>query len=157
MAAMKAAGSTYGEVAAAFGVALSTAKQAVADHRAAGAGAVPADPLAVRAEDALRGALDTYGWAERSLRGLAAEADNSSAQVGAIRAAVSVAEKRIEMLLVAGVIPPADAALLARLRGQAEQFARAVIDVLDRHGIPHEDVEAELRRAGLASAPEVVA
>lgn len=140
MAARKASGATYLEVAAEFGVAVSTAKQAIADHRAAGGVVLPADPLGVRAEDALRTALDTYGWAEEVLRALAAEADNSSARVGAIRQAVLVAEKRIELLTTAGVIPSADALLIARLQEQQRRFAAVVLDVLGRYGVDLREV-----------------
>ena len=147
MAARKAAGATWADVAAEFAVAVSTARQGVADYRAAAVEVLPAgDPLAVRADDALRDALRTYSWAIEGVRELAREAYNSLARVGAIRAAVSVAEKRINLLVTAGVIPSADAAFLARLEQRQREFAGAVLDALERRGIAFGEIAADVDR-----------
>ncbi len=114
--------------------AVSTARQGVADHLRAG-GTVARDGLDVGAHDAFREALSTYSWALDGLRELAASGDNDSARVGAIRAAVLVAEKRIELLTAAGVIPSADALLIARVAEQQRRFAAVVLDVLAQHGV----------------------
>jgi hypothetical protein len=164
MAARKATGATWAEVAAEFAVAKSTARKGVADHL--GARVTPGadgalvhapvsagDPLAVDARDALRDALATYEWATERLRDLAANGDNSSARVGAVRAAVLVTEKRIELLLATGVIPSGDAVTRARVDAEKRQFAAAVIDALQRCGLEWEPVAAELDRA----LPEAVA
>src|SRR4051794_33789527 len=79
MAGRKAVGATWEQIAAEFGVAVSTARQGVADHRAAGGDVVafaPSDPLAISPVAALRDALDVYTWALDGLRDLAREADN---------------------------------------------------------------------------------
>jgi hypothetical protein len=148
MAARKAAGATWRDVAAEFGVAVSTARAGVADHRdaATSGGVVGAllDPLRVRPADAVRDALATYAWAADRLRALATSADNSSAAVGAVRAAVAVADGRLQLLVLAGVLPSAETAYAMEARARMEEdlgrFARALVDALERRGIDPAEV-----------------
>jgi hypothetical protein len=162
MAARKAAGATWTQIARDFSVAVSTARQGVADHAAVGPDSrvvLPAgDPLAVSAEDALRDALRTYSWASGQLRRLVGDADNTSAAVGAIRTAVAVEEARLNALVAAGVIPTVETALVMRmqdqLREEKRRFAVAVMDLLQRRGL---DTELVLRELGVDPGPEALA
>ena len=85
------------------------------------------------------------------LRSLAASADNSSAAVGAVRAAVAVADGRLNVLIMAGVLLPPETAYVMRARALLEEekqrFARDVLDAIERRGIDPGQVLTELGAA----------
>lgn len=105
------------------------------------------DPLAVDPEQALRDALRTYEWAGRQLRLIAAGADDSSAAVGAVRAAVAVAD-RLSVLTMAGILLPPETAFVMRARAAVDaekrRFVCAVLDALERRGIDYGDLDGDL-------------
>jgi hypothetical protein len=72
----------------------------------------------------IRDALATYEWASVRLRGIAENADNDSAAVGAVRAAVAVQDARLNVYVSAGVLPAPETARVMRLRAAFEEEQR---------------------------------
>jgi hypothetical protein len=131
MARRKAEGATWDEVAAEFGVARSTARDGVADHRAAAGVVVPAgatladlDPgrLFARAIGVYVDTLDT-------LEDLAADADQDSVRLGAVKARAQTATQMLGALSLVGLLPAPERVLLARV--QAQRARAAVRDHAD--------------------------
>jgi len=130
IAAARAAGRSWREVASEFGISASQARQVVVDQREAQGPRAPVldvDPNAVIAE-----VVGVHQWAMAQLRTLAASADNDSARVGAAKGAAAVGGQLVALLARAGLLP--DAPEWRRLR-EVHEMAEAILRAADRLGI----------------------
>jgi hypothetical protein len=131
MAARKAACSTWRQVAVEFDVAVSTARQGVADHAAAGslvavaASLADIDPQAIFVE-----AVNVHRASLGDLTRIAAGADSDAARVGAIKARNAATLNLVGLLGLVGLLPDPARVLLARAdrrRAQADLRAREAL------------------------------
>jgi hypothetical protein len=101
--AARAAGTTWREIEAEFGLSTRQCRQVVADARAATDGSIPAldvDPDAVLAR-----VVADHEWAAERLRRLAEKADNDSAKVGAAKGCAAVGRDLVALLVGVGIAP----------------------------------------------------
>jgi hypothetical protein len=121
MAARRALGATWAEVAAEFGVAKSTAREGVRQHLEAGASVRVVGAAVVRPADLDVGRIfadvvTTHIEVMADLGRLAEEADNSAAKVGALKGRAQAGDRLVAILGAAGLLPCPNEVLLARAR-----------------------------------------
>jgi hypothetical protein len=128
MAARKADGATYAQIAKEFGVARSTVQKAIADH-------ANEAPTVMLVAGRRPGDLDVAAVFVRIVRGHAAvldrmerlvdEANSDLARIGAARTVLTAGEGLLKILGLVGLMPNPDQVLVARvLRRQARADAR---------------------------------
>ena len=139
IAAAKAAGATWPEVAESFGVSESTARRAAAEHAASAPSHGSADEY--NADAIIRRILRGHRVAMERLEPLTRRADNDSARVGANRALYGAAASYATVAMTLGVIGDPG---LARFYSEMQRAARAVITLAERHDIPYADVDAAM-------------
>lgn len=126
---MRDGGATWRVVAEAFDLSTKQARRRYVEHLRDSGQALDLDPGAI-----LRETLQIHVWALDELRHLADTATNDSARVGAARSRVTVARERLELLVLAGVLPPPDHAARLRLEADKRRFAAAVLDAIEESG-----------------------
>lgn len=144
IAAAKAAGATWPEVADAFGVSEKTARRAAAEHAATAAPPADAD---LDAETLVRRVLQVHDVALDRLERLAARADNDSARVGAARSLATVSVSLLDVLGRLGLLnDPA----LSRYYAEMRRAGVGIVLLARRHNIPFEEVDRALGEVPLA-------
>lgn len=141
IAAARAAGRAWAEIAAEFSISERTARRAEREHLAAAAagsdGLALLDPAAL-----LRQVLDVHVWALARLGEVAGRADNTSAEVGAVRSRAATARDLLALLSHVGLLPAGPAGWSADVELRAA--AAAMVEVARRRGIPPDEILAEL-------------
>lgn len=133
-------GMKWREVAERFGLSERQARRAYMEHLAEAGQLIDVEPA-----EALRQALNVHVWALDELRQLAANADNSSAAVGAVRSRVTVSHQLIDLLVRAGLLPTVDQAFLDRLRAEQRLHVQAVVLALDERGVEYQEIEDDIQ------------
>jgi hypothetical protein len=154
IAEARASGLPWAVVAARFGVSERTARRAEREHLAAAAagsdGLALLDPAAL-----LRQVLEVHVWALARLGEVAGRADNTSSEVGAIRSRAATARDLLALLSHVGLLPAGPAGWSADI--ELRVAAAAMVEVARRHGLPPDEILAELDERLPALRPTLVA
>ena len=140
IAVERAAGEPWDVIAARHGISERQARRGRIEHIRSGA-ALDADP-----NDVLREAVAIHRDVLQGLAAVGIRADNSAAQVGALRARATTALQLVHLLAWAGLVP--DSAGAWRFARDLSGFVGAMVAVVERHGLDVEEVVEELDQIG---------
>lgn len=143
IAVERAAGEPWDVIAARHGISERQARRGRIEHIRSGASsaALDADP-----NDVLREAVAIHRDVLQGLAAVGIRADNSAAQVGALRARATTALQLVHLLAWAGLVP--DSAGAWRFARDLSGFVGAMVAVVERHGLDAEEVVEELDQIG---------
>jgi hypothetical protein len=144
-------GETWPQIAERFSITRQHARRCYVEHvREAG------QVVNLNAGEVFEAIINVHTWALEELRVLAGSADNSSAQVGAIRSRVQTSNDLRRLLLTAGLLPQAEVAHRARMKADHQAFISLIEAALLRHGHNWEEIadtiDDLMRRDDLAGA-----
>lgn len=141
IATQRACGDTWAEIAARHGISERQARRSRTEHITSGG---PVAWLEADPNEVLREAVDIHREVLSSLAAAASAADNSAAQVGALRARATTALQLVNLLAQAGLVP--DSAGAWRFAREVTGLVAAVVAVAERQGLDVETIIEEFDR-----------